>query len=174
MQIRTVTIYTGAKIRVPEHVQRIDTGSTHGWQMRYGQPTMFFSDSSASNGSPREALKLVLVALRKRISKLPAPTGLQRAASSNKQNGLPVGISGPITRTRPGRKSAEYRFSVNLPVFGLKPVRRTVYIGSDSTYNDERYKEALKRAIEMRKEAEDAYQKAATKSKRRDAAKIAA
>ena len=44
MQTRTVTIYTGARIRVPEHIQRIDTHSTHGWQMRYGQPTLFFSD----------------------------------------------------------------------------------------------------------------------------------
>ena len=41
MQARTVTIYSGARIRVPEHIQRIDTPSTHGWQMRYGQPTLF-------------------------------------------------------------------------------------------------------------------------------------
>ena len=30
MQTRTVTIYTGVRIRVPEHIQRIDTHSTHG------------------------------------------------------------------------------------------------------------------------------------------------
>lgn len=172
MQTRTVTIYTGARIKVPEHIQRIDTGSTHGWQLRYGQPTQFFSDSAASNGTPRGALALAIAALRKRVAKMPAPTGLQRKASAHKQNDLPVGISGPIARTRPGRGSAEYRFSVNLPIFGQKPVRRTIYIGSDATYTKDRVKEALARAIEMRKEAEANYQKAATKAKRRDANKM--
>ena len=48
---------TGARIRVPEHIQRIDTHSTHGWQMRYGQPTLFFSDGQGPGNGPRPALK---------------------------------------------------------------------------------------------------------------------
>ena len=70
MQTRTVTIYTGARIRVPEHIQRIDTHSTHGWQMRYGQPTLFFSDGQGPGNGPRPALKRATEALRQRIAEL--------------------------------------------------------------------------------------------------------
>ena len=76
MQTRTVTIYSGARIRVPEHIQRIDTHSTHGWQMRYGQPTLFYSDGQGAGNGPRPALKRAIESLRQRIADLPAPTGL--------------------------------------------------------------------------------------------------
>lgn len=172
MPIRTTTLPSGARIRVPEHIQRIDTRSTHGWQLRYGKPTLFFSDSKAQGGSPRAALKLAIAALRKRLIALPAPTGLQRAASASKQNDLPAGISGPILRQRPGRTAAECHFSVNLPRFDAKPLRRSVYIANQNTYSKERYEQALATAIELRKEAEKAYQKAATAAKRRAAQKL--
>jgi hypothetical protein len=169
MQTRTVTIFSGARIRVPEHIQRIDTHSTHGWQMRYGQPTLFFSDGQSG---PRPALKRAIEALRQRIAELPAPTGLQRGTSPNKQNDLPVGISGPILRQRPGRSVPECHFSVNLPRFGGKPLRRSVYIANQNTYSPQRYTEALNAALEMRRLAEEQYQIDATAAKRRAAAKL--
>jgi hypothetical protein len=169
MPVRTAVLPSGARIRVPEHIQRIDTRSTHGWQLRYGKPTQFFSDSKAKGGSPRESLRLAIAALRKRLASLPAPTGLQRAASSSKQNDLPAGISGPILRQRPGRTAAECHFSVNLPRYGDKPLRRSVYIANQNTYSKERYQEALAAAIELRQEAEAAYQKAATAAMKRAA-----
>jgi len=172
MQTRTVTIYSGARIRVPEHIQRIDTHSTHGWQMRYGQPTLFFSDGQGAGNGPRPALKRAVEALRERIAELPAPTGLQRGLSPNKQNDLPVGISGPILRHRPGRSVPECHFSVNLPRFGAKPLRRSVYIANQNTYTPERYQAALDAAMAMRAEAEDHYQLAATTAKRQAAAKL--
>ncbi len=169
MQTRTVTIYTGTRIRVPEHIQRIDTHSTHGWQMRYGQPTLFFSDGQGPGNGPRPALKRAIEALRKRIAELPAPTGLQRGTSPSKQNDLPVGISGPILRHRPGRSVPECHFSVNLPRFASKPLRRSVYIANQNTYTADRYRQALEAAIRMRLEAEDRYQQDATSAKRRAA-----
>ncbi len=172
MPIRTLTLPSGANIKVPEHIQRIDTRSTHGWQLRYGKPTVFFSDSKAPGGTPRAALKLAIALLRKRLSTLPAPTGLQRAASSSKQNDLPAGISGPILRQRPGRTAAECHFSVNLPRFDGKPLRRSVYIANQNTYSKQRYELALATAIELRTAAEKAYQKAATAAKRRTAEKL--
>lgn len=172
MQTRTVTIYTGARIRVPEHIQRIDTHSTHGWQMRYGQPTLFFSDGQGKGNGPRPALKRAIEALRQRIAELPAPTGLQRGTSPNKQNDLPVGISGPILRQRPGRSVPECHFSVNLPRFGGKPLRRSVYIANQNTYSPERYTEALNAALEMRRKAEEQYQIDATAAKRRAAQRL--
>ncbi len=172
MQTRTVTIYSGARIRVPEHIQRIDTHSTHGWQMRYGQPTLFYSDGQGPGNGPRPALKRAIESLRQRIAELPAPTGLQRGTSPSKQNDLPVGISGPILRQRPGRSVPECHFSVNLPRFGGKPQRRTVYIASQNTYTPERYTRALNAAIDMRRAAEEQYQLDATAAKRRSAAKL--
>lgn len=172
MNTRTVTIHTGVRIRVPEHIQRIDTHSTHGWQMRYGQPTLFFSDGQGAGNGPRQALKRAVEALRQRIAELPAPTGLQREISPNKQNDLPVGISGPILRHRPGRSVPECHFSVNLPRFGAKPLRRSVYIANQNTYSPERYQAALDSAIQMRREAEAQYQLDATEAKRKSATKL--
>lgn len=172
MRTRTVTIYSGMRIRVPEHIQRIDTHSTHGWQMRYGQPSLFFSDGHGPGNGPRAALKRALDALRERVASLPAPTGLQRDISPNKQNDLPVGISGPILRQRPGRSVPECHFSVNLPRFGAKPLRRSVYIANQNTYTAERYERALEAAIGLRREAEAVYQEAATEAKRRAANKL--
>ena len=172
MQTRTVTIYSGARIKVPEHIQRIDTHSTHGWQMRYGQPTLFFSDGQGPGNGPRPALQRAVDALRLRIADLPAPTGLQRETSPNKQNDLPVGISGPILRQRPGRSVPECHFSVNLPRYGTKPLRRSVYIANQNTYSPERYTEALNAALEMRRAAEAQYQLDATAAKRQAAAKL--
>lgn len=169
MHSRTVTIHTGARIRVPEHIQRIDTHSTHGWQMRYGAPSLFFSDGAGPGSGPRPALKRALAALRERIAALPAPTGLQRDISPNKQNDLPVGISGPILRQRPGRTVPECHFSVNLPRYGARPLRRSVYIANQNTYSPERYERALEAAIALRRAAEAAYQEAATDAKRRSA-----
>ena len=172
MQTRTVTIYNGLRIRVPEHIQRIDTHSTHGWQMRYGQPTLFFSDGQGAGNGPRPALKRAVDALRQRIAALPAPTGLQRGTSPNKQNDLPVGISGPILRQRPGRSVPECHFSVNLPRFGGKPLRRSVYIANQNTYSPERYTDALNAALDMRRKAEEQYQHDATAAKRQAATRL--
>jgi hypothetical protein len=172
MQTRTVTIYTGVRIKVPEHIQRIDTHSTHGWQMRYGTPTLFYSDGQGAGNGPRPALKRAIEALRQRIADLPAPTGLQRGLSPNKQNDLPVGISGPILRHRPGRSVPECHFSVNLPRFGAKPLRRSVYIANQNTYSPERYTAALESAMAMRAAAEAQYQDDATAAKRRAATKL--
>jgi hypothetical protein len=172
MQARTVTIYSGARIRVPEHIQRIDTLSTHGWQMRYGRPTLFYSDGQGPGNGPRPALKRAIESLRQRIAELPAPTGLQRSANAGKQNDLPVGVSGPILRQRSSRSVPECHFSVNLPRFGSKPLRRSIYIASQNTYTPERYTRALNAAIDMRRAAEQQYQLDATAAKRRSAAKL--
>ena len=66
----------------------------------------------------------------------------------------------------------ECHFSVNLPRFGGKPQRRTVYIASQNTYTPERYTRALNAAIDMRRAAEEQYQLDATAAKRRSAAKL--
>jgi len=130
-----------------------------------------FSDHSNDGSKARAALKLATAELIKRIAKLPAPSGLRRDIASNKGSNLPVGISGPIVRTRPGRNTRDASFGVTLPRFGMKPTTRSVYIATENTYTLARYKTALAKAIELRHAAERAYQMAATKAKRAGARK---
>jgi hypothetical protein len=131
-----------------------------------------FSDHSNDGSKARASLKLATAELIKRIAKLPAPSGLRRDIASNKGSKLPVGISGPIVRTRPGRNTRDASFGVTLPRFGLKPTTRSVYIATENTYTVARYKAALAKAIELRRAAEKAYQAAATKAKRESARKM--
>jgi hypothetical protein len=130
-----------------------------------------FSDHSNDGSKARAALKLATAELIKRIARLPAPSGLRRDIASNKGSNLPVGISGPIVRTRPGRNTRDASFGVTLPRFGMKPTTRSVYIATENTYTLSRYKTALAKAIELRRAAERAYQLAATKAKRAGARK---
>jgi hypothetical protein len=165
MKIRDVVIFSGERFEVPQGIQRIDHLATHGWQLRYGG-TKLFSDHTPDGSGASDALVLATKELLHRIAKLPAPSKLQREPNGNKTTDLPVGISGPVVRQRTGAGVRDCSLSVSLPRFGDSPLRRSVYIGTENTYTVERYKAALERAIQMRRNAEAAYQRAATKAKR--------
>ncbi|HJW10280.1 MAG TPA: hypothetical protein VJ598_00750 [Albitalea sp.] len=165
MLYRAVTIFSGKTFQVPQYIRRIDHRATHGWQLRYGKWTMF-SDFSNDGSGAKAALALATEELLRRVDKLPAPSGLRRDASASKTNDLPVGISGPIVRTRAGRAVAECSFGVSIPRFGMKPTNKNVYIATQNTYSQEKFDIALAKAIELRSNAQKAYQSAATKAKR--------
>jgi hypothetical protein len=168
MKTRTVTIFSGHVFEVPQSIQRIDHRATHGWQLRYGG-TKLYSDGPPADGSGAAAsLALATKELLKRIAELPAPSLLQRGPSEGKKSQLPVGISGPIVRLRRGSVLRDCSLAVLIPRFGDKPQRKSIYIGTENTYTLTRYKAALKRAVEMRREAVEAYEEAATKAKRAD------
>ncbi|MEO5732678.1 MAG: hypothetical protein ABIN96_13935 [Rubrivivax sp.] len=168
MKVREVVIFSGAMFRVPQGIQRIDHRSTHGWQLRYAG-TRLFSDHTPDGSGAAAALAKATTELLRRIATLPAPSRLQQAPSQNKPSQLPPGISGPVVRLRSGGRVRDCSLTVLIPHFGAKPVRRTVYIGTENTYTPERYEAALKRAIEMRKVAERVYADAATRVKRAEA-----
>ena len=168
MKTRTVTLFSGETFEVPQGIQRIDHRATHGWQLRYGG-TKLFSDHTSDGSGARAALEKATKELLRRINTLPAPSLLQRGPSANKSSQLPPGITGPVVRTRRGGRTRDCSLMVLIPRFGDKPRRRTIYIGTENTYTLERYHAALERAIEMRKEAEEAYEKATTKAKRAEA-----
>ena len=169
MKTRVVEIFSGKRFKVPECIQRIDHRFTHGWQLRYGGATKMFSDHTNDGSGAKAALELATAELLRRIEKLPAPTGLQRSANSNKTSDLPVGISGPIVRQRKNSAVRDCSLSVSLPRFGQTPRKSTIYIGNENTFTPERYQAALERAVKMRQQAEKAYQVAATKAKRAEA-----
>lgn len=168
MKTRTVTLFSGETFEVPQGIQRIDHRATHGWQLRYGG-TKLFSDHTSDGSGARAALEKATKELLRRINTLPAPSLLQRGPSANKSSQLPPGITGPVVRTRRGGRTRDCSLMVLIPRFGEKPRRRTIYIGTENTYSLERYQAALDRAIEMRKEAEEAYVKATTRAKRAEA-----
>jgi hypothetical protein len=165
LKFRKVTIFNGKVFKVPQCVQRIDVRSTHGWQLRYGG-TKFFNDGSPDGSGAKASLAAATVELVRRINKLPAPYLLQRKPNHSKTSNLPVGISGPVVRQRRGSSVRDCSLSISIPVFGGKAQRRSVYIGTEQTYTVERFHAALERAIVMRKRAEDAYQRAATRARR--------
>ena len=168
MKTRTVTIFSGHIFEVPQSVQRIDHRATHGWQLRYGG-TKLYSDHTTDGSGAAESLRLATKELLKRIALLPAPSLLQPKPSVSKTNNLPVGISGPIVRQRRGSKLRDCSLAVLIPRFGQKPQRRSIYIGTENTYTAARFQAALARAIEMRKEAEEAYERDTTRDKRAQA-----
>jgi hypothetical protein len=172
MKYREVVIHSGEKFVVPQGLQRIDSKSTHGWQVRY-QGTKMFSDRVQSGGSAALSLAQATAELSRRIATLPAPVTLQREPSATKANGLPSGISGPIIRTRANSSTRTASFSVLLPQFGGTPRCATVYIGSETNYSLRRYKAALAKAKALRKEAEAKYREDATLAKRAEIASLA-
>jgi hypothetical protein len=166
MKTRQVTLISGYCFTVPQGIQRIDTRATHGWQVRY-HGTKMFSDHSNDGSGAKLALQRATKELLSRIAKLPAPSLLQPRPNRSKTTGLPVGISGPIVRTR-GSEVRTCVFSVLLPQFGDKARCASVYIGNENTYTPERYKAALTLAVARRQAAVLAYDEAATRAKRRE------
>lgn len=165
MKVRKIAIFTGKKFVVPQGIQRIDHAATHGWQLRYGG-TKLYSDGARNGSGAAAALARATDELVRRIARLPAPDRLQLEPNENKTSDLPVGISGPVVRLRPGAQVREASLSVSLPRFGQPPRRSSVYIANENTYSVERYKLALAKAIRLRDAAETAYRRAATAAKR--------
>jgi hypothetical protein len=171
MKTRKVTIFSGHKFDVPQCIQRIDHRATHGWQLRYAG-TKLYSDHTSDGSGAAESLRKATVELIKRINTSPAPSMLQRQPSVGKRSDLPVGISGPVVRQRAGSVLRDCSLAVLVPRFGQTPARRSIYIGTENTYTIERYKEALKKAMEMREEAVAAYEEAATRARRVEAREL--
>jgi hypothetical protein len=165
MKFRDVVIFSGQRFQVPQGIQRIDHRATHGWQLRYGG-TKLFSDHSSDGTGAEQALDKAVKELLRRIARLDAPTTLQRGPSANKSSDLPVGISGPVMRTRRNSRVRDASLSVSIPRYGEKPRRRSVYIGTENTYTIVRFEQALARAIEIRTAAEETYRRDATRAKR--------
>ncbi len=168
MKTREVVIFNGTRFTVPQCIRRIDHQSTHGWQLRYGG-TKLFSDHTSDGSGAKAALAAATKALLARIAKMPAPSKLQRVPSGNKASDLPVGISGPVVRQRVGSRVRDCSFAVSLPRYGSRPVGRSVYIGTENAYSNDRYHDALTKAVELREKAEAIYQRAATKARREEA-----
>ena len=143
MKTRQVTIASGANFTVPQGVQRLDSKSTKGWQVRY-HGTKYFPDGIAG---PEKALESATRELLRRIATLPAPVSLRRTVSPSKTSNLPVGISGPILVGNTGSEVQSAVLSVLIPRFGEANQVKQIHIGTSQTYTKTRYRAALAKAV---------------------------
>ena len=164
MKLRDVIVFNET-YQVPEHVQRIDSKRTHGWQLRYGS-TKMFSDHSNDGSGALVSLTEAVNELHRRIDKLPAPSGLRADIAARKSTELPVGISRPAPRLRKGRRAYEHIFMVSVPRGDNSSTNKSVYIGTDNTVTAEREAEALAKAIGIRDKAVREHKAMKTKVKR--------
>lgn len=165
MKTREITLASGEKFNVPQGIQRLDSKTTKGWQVRY-QGTKYFPDGEIG---PARALKAAAKELMRRIASLPAPVALKRAPSPRKGSSLPPGISGPILEQRRGTKSQAAILSVLLPRFGTTNLVKKIHIGTPNTYTEARFEAALARALKLRQSSVDRYEADATRARRRAA-----
>jgi hypothetical protein len=168
MKTREVTLATGENFTVPQGIQRLDSNSTRGWQVRY-QGTKYFPDGEPG---PTKAFEAATRELLRRIATMPAPVVLKRTTSPHKTSELPPGISGPMLVKRSGSGEQSAVRSVLVPRFGMPNQTKQVYIGTPKTYTRARYKAALAQAIEIRSESMSLYEIAATKAKRKQATEL--
>jgi hypothetical protein len=170
MRTRAVRIFSGETFEVPASIQRIDSRSTHGWQVRYCKAedrTKIFSDHTPDGSGAAASLAKAVAELHRRITQFPAPTGLRRRAHSTKKSALPPGISGPALRNGGGTgKTPYYCFQVSVPLPGGGNTTRSVYIGTERTRNDEREAAALAKAQQIREQAVEQVEQAATRARR--------
>jgi len=165
MKTREVILANGETFTVPQGIQRLDSKSTKGWQVRY-QGTRYLPDGDAG---PRKSLQAATKELMKRIASMPAPVALKREPSPRKGSTLPPGISGPILEH--GRKSKRQAavLSVLLPRFGSPNLIKKVHIGTPNTYTEARFEAALAKAMNMRQSSVAKYEVEATRARRRAA-----
>lgn len=173
MNFRPVKTAFGHCFKVPERIQRIDSDSTHGWQLRYGEvPTEFFSDTTHNRAGAAAALERAVAALHQRVRRLPAPTGLKTEVAGWKKSGLPVGISGPREHRRANKQAPYYSLQVSIPLASGGSTTRQVYIGTQNTANDQRFDDALAKAVLLRDAAVEIYTQTKTRARRRAAAAV--
>lgn len=168
MKTREVTLADGETFTVPQGIQRLDSKTTRGWQVRY-QGTKYFADGQEG---PKKSLDLATKELLKRIASLPAPVALKRAPSPRKKSALPVGISGPILINKPGSERQAAVLSVLVPRFGQPNQVREIHIGTPATYTPARYRAAVAKAVQLRSESLAKYEAAATKARRKAASEM--
>jgi len=168
MKTREVTLTNGDKFTVPQGIQRLDSSSTKGWQVRY-QGTKYFPDGTAG---PQKALEAATRELMRRIATMPAPVAIKRTSSPRKKSELPVGISGPILVRKRGSEEQAAVLSVFVPRFGKTNLTRKVHIGTPTTYTKSRFKNAVAKALEIRAAGLEQYEAEATRAKRKAAAQV--
>lgn len=139
------------RVEIPRHIIRVETGSTHGWQVRFEKPSKFFSDPRGMERRPA------------------ALSSLEQAKAHLKAVWRPRTKS-RITRIGPGKagnpvpgvwvEAREQAAGTFWYVICSHPdgvTHRKFYVGSRSTYTPARLELAEARALEQRRAWLEAY-----------------
>jgi len=135
--------------------------------VRYGnRPHPLLSDHVNIADGTEKAFKKAIHELIQRMNKYPSPTPLKNKSQTNKKTKLPDGIHGPFWVPRINRINEECHYTVDTPIFGLGKAKvKHIYIGTTTTYTEQRRMAKLKVAIEVRNKAKEVYHTAANNSK---------
>lgn len=133
------------QVMVPRHIVRIDTGNTHGWQVRFEQPSKFFADPlrmarGAAALSSLESAKAHLKAIWKPVGK----SRIFRNRAGKAGNPVP----GVWTEAQE-RKGSTIWYVVAGHPDGRR--YRRFYVGTRATYSPARLQAAQTRALEQRR-----------------------
>ena len=160
LELRKIRVHRHGVFLVPSHIQRIDIHDhglvgTHGWQVRTRHlVSKFFSDYTQGRKGPHDSFK---AALEFRLRRLPRPVPrLNKRSHADKKSNCPVGISFVQTK-RPARNTVELRFKISVPRFGKSNTGRTVHISTRESFTQQKYQDALAKAIRIRKKVVKQY-----------------
>lgn len=158
---RRVTLPNGEQFIVCSNIVRIDINEpgkrgTHGWQLRRGLRTKFYSDVSRvlNTNSALDSLQAAVDALARRYE---GPLLLSRhieIPTKAIKSGFP-GIR-IISRKRKGRHCLEFWVEVCCPEGKRSPKR--FYVGTETTYSDDALQSKIKEAFVYRKTMQAAIQ----------------
>ncbi len=144
-------VVNGVTFSVPPRLSRIDSASTHGWQVRYcgdGDRSRLFSDGKKG---PAASFRAAVADLKRRYQAAPpkVASSVRETPLAHKTSDLPAGISGPVLMHKPGR-APHAEFKVTLPRRGRPNAGTSVYIGTERTWTAQRYEAALAKAVKLR------------------------
>ena len=141
--------------KCPRHIVRIDKNvpgfaGTHGWQVRYTKPSVFFSDDSVEAGrkSPLHSLADASEYLAAVYNGPKTVRTRSKCLSSKKNLIQEVGLR-LISRMHKGRNVMEHYIEVTSLQNDHTPDR--VYVGTDNTLTEARLQAALEKARQLRK-----------------------
>lgn len=151
LPLRNRDIPEYGQIQVPRYVVRIDINGkrqTHGWQVRFNRPWVFFNDDNY--GGILKAFKEVVMYL----SSVYHYRYLKRPSLENKNKAIPIGTRGVrlVKRKKKNRTTEE----LYAEVCGLKhgDVPRLLYIGTSNTATAERMEAVVAKARKLRRQLE--------------------
>ena len=144
---RIVKVPGWGTVEVPRYVVRIDSPSTHGWQLRYRSPFKMFSDAVVSRaGTPAASFKVIAQALAEIFEGVHPRLQSVETRRKKVRTGA-VGVR-RVVRLRRGRNVQEHYFTVSHPKAGVPA--RNIYIGTENTITPARVKAASERAKKLR------------------------
>lgn len=150
-RLATVPGWAGI-FEVPRYIVRVDIdefgrAGTHGWQVRYDKPWVFFGDTA---GGKRRSPRVSLAAARRHLASCykGPPTLIRTTPTRRKDNLIQEAGLRLVERRRRGRTVSEFYIEAVSP--SARIASRRVYVGTERTLSAERIADGLRKARVLR------------------------